>query len=317
MECPENFEAEPELLPVLIEHAISIGGAVRRPGAYPVAGEITAATASAIAEGIATQASDITLDVTKASAGTEAMKRYALDTEGVALSRVEVGPGDDIRFNGALPQYETAAVVLSGEFVRPGVYTIRKGETLSQLIQRAGGLTSLAYPYGTVVTRRSVQQAQEEGFRRTARDLNNALLSTSARKNTSSEGMAAALQMIDNLSSAEAAGRVVVEADPRVLAQRPDLDTILEGGDSIYVPKHPNFVVVLGDVSNPGAVQYQTGRRVVQYVGDAGGTQFSADKGRIYVVYPNGLAQPVKNSVWRSSNVAIPPGTTIIVPKRS
>src|SRR3546814_8415201 len=48
---------------------------------------------------------------------------------------------------------------------------------------------------------------------------------------------------------------------------------------------------------------------------DAGGTQFSADKGRIYVVYPNGLAQPVKNSVWRGSNVAVPPGTTVIVPK--
>src|SRR3546814_3877168 len=48
---------------------------------------------------------------------------------------------------------------------------------------------------------------------------------------------------------------------------------------------------------------------------DAGGTQFSADKGRIYVVYPNGLAQPVKKSVWRGSNVAVPPGTTVIVPK--
>src|SRR3546814_12745977 len=63
------------------------------------------------------------------------------------------------------------------------------------------------------------------------------------------------------------------------------------------------------------AVQYRAGRNVSEYVKDAGGTQFSADKGRIYVVYPNGLAQPVKNSVWRGSNVAVPPGTTVIVPK--
>src|SRR3546814_19656617 len=81
------------------------------------------------------------------------------------------------------------------------------------------------------------------------------------------------------------------------------------------MPKQPNFVIVLGDVSNPGAVQYRAGRNVSEYVKDAGGTQFSADKGRIYVVYPNGLAQPVKNSVWRGSNVAVPPGTTVIVPK--
>src|SRR3546814_20021142 len=81
------------------------------------------------------------------------------------------------------------------------------------------------------------------------------------------------------------------------------------------MPKLPNFVIVLGDVSNPGAVQHREGRSVREYVSDAGGTQFSADKGRIYVVYPNGLAKPVKSSVWRRSNVAVPPGTTVIVPK--
>jgi len=313
--CPSSFEEEPELIAVLLEHAVSISGAVRHPGAYPVAGEVTAQTASYIANGIAAQASDLTLDVTRADTGAEQMKRYAVDTEKLALGRVEIHPGDDLRFNAALPQYESAGVVLSGEVARPGIYTIRKGETLAELFQRAGGLTSVGYPYGTVLTRRSVKLAQEEGFRRTARDLNNALLSTSARKNTSAEGMAAALKMIENLSTANAAGRVVVEADPRVLSARPDLDTLLEGGDAIYVPKKPNFVIVLGDVSNPGAVQHTAGRSVAEYIADAGGSQASADNKRVYIVYPNGLAQPVKRSVWHSANMAVPPGSTIIVPK--
>ncbi len=314
--CAPTFEREPALLPFLIENSIGIGGGVRRPGAYPVAGTITASVALSIAEGATTGNEGVVIDVTASPAsGSPTLQRYALDADGKVLTRIAINPGDDLRLSTPQPQFESASVLLTGEFVRPGLYTIRKGETLSSLFERAGGLTNFAYPYGAVMTRRSVRQAEEEGFRRTSRDLGNAVLSIAARKNVNADGLAAVSQISKQLASAEGAGRVVVEADPRVLAARPNLDTILEGGDAIYMPKQPNFVIVLGDISNPGAVQYREGRRVAQYVSDAGGTQFSADKGRIYVVYPNGLAQPVKSSVWRSSNVPVPPGTTVIVPK--
>ena len=46
-------------------------------------------------------------------------------------------------------------------------FDIRRGETLSQLLDRAGGLSTLAYPYGTIFTRRSVKELQQEGLRRT------------------------------------------------------------------------------------------------------------------------------------------------------
>ena len=62
------------------------------------------------------------------------------------LATAILRPGDDIRFNAALPQFEAGGVLLSGEFGRPGLYSIRRGETLSQLIARAGGVTSRAYP---------------------------------------------------------------------------------------------------------------------------------------------------------------------------
>ena len=314
--CPPSFEREPALLPVLIENSIGIGGAVRRPGAYPVAGAITADVAINIAEGSTGGHEGVVIDVTTSPpSGQPALQRYALDADGRALNRIALHSGDDIRLSTPQPQFESASVLLTGEFARPGLYTIRKGETLSQLFERAGGLTPFAYPYGAVMTRRSVRQAEEEGFRRTSRDLGNAVLSIAARKNVNAEGLAAVSQISKQLSTAQGAGRMVVEADPRVLAARPALDTILEGGDAIFVPKQPNFVLVLGDVSNPGAVQYQGGRAPREYVADAGGAQFSADKGRIYVVYPNGLARPIKNSLWRGSNAVVPPGSTVIVPK--
>ena len=317
--CPIVFEEEPELLPVLIENAIAVGGAVRRPGAYPIASKISARDIAAAAEGILNNSTGLTLDVTRSNGPTLTEQRFAVDAAGVAMATTIVGPGDDLRFNAGQPQYEAGGVLLTGEFARPGLYSIRKGETLSQLMARAGGLSSLSYPYGAVFTRRSVKELQQEGFRRTGRELTNGLLAVSARKTGAGAGesLLAAQGLIAQLTTVEAPGRVVVEADPRALSIRPDLDTVLESGDAIYVPKRPNFVLALGDVSNPGALQFINGKTAKDYLAETGGTQSTADRSRIFVVLPNGTSQPLGGGRWKRSSTggSIPPGSTIIVPK--
>jgi protein involved in polysaccharide export with SLBB domain len=310
--CPAVFEEEPDLLPVLIENAIGVSGAVRQPGAYPIGDTVTAQDIANVAEGILTNARSISLDVIHAANQTEGAQHVDVDPACAILSTVVLRPGDDIRFNAALPQFAAGAVLLTGEFGRPGLYTIRRGETLSQLIARAGGTTSLAYPYGAIFTRRSVKELQEEGFRRTGRELSNALLAVSARKESKGDSIIAASQLINTLSTVESPGRVVIEADPRVLGIRPDLDTVLESGDAIYMPTRPNFVLALGDVSNPGALQFISGKSVGDYISETGGTAATSDTSRIFLVMPNGTAKPVRNS---GRGIVVPPGSTIIVPK--
>jgi protein involved in polysaccharide export with SLBB domain len=315
--CPAVFEEEPELLPVLIESAVGVGGAVRRPGAYPIGAATSAAELAAVAGGIIGNGVGLTLDVTT-STGTEiSQRRVATEGYPTALQQTILRSGDDLRFNSAQPQFEAGGVLLSGEFNRPGLYSIRKGETLSQLIARAGGLSPLAYPYGAIFTRRSVKEQQQEGLRRTGRELATSLLSVSARKESNAGALAAGQQLIQQLSTVEAPGRVVIEADPRVLAVRPDLDTVLESGDALVMPKRPNFVLALGDVSNPGALQFIPGKRAGDYLRESGGLQSSADGKRAFLVLPNGAAQPVSNSHgWSDGrDVVVPPGSTIIVPK--
>ena len=310
------FEEEPELLPVLIENAVSVGGSVRRPGAYPVAGTISAADLAAVAEGVLSAAGDVTLDVSRATGSTIAHESIATAGNPTALTETMMRAGDDVRFNAGQAQFEPGSVLLTGEFNRPGLYSIRKGETLSQLMARAGGLSSLAYPYGAIFTRRAVKELQQEGLRRTSRELTNGLLAVSTRKDASGDGLIAAQQLIQQLATVEAPGRMVVEADPRVLALRDDLDTVLESGDAIVMPKRPNFVLALGDVLNPGALQFVQDKPVGEYLRASGGTQSSADKGRIFVVLPNGSAQPLTGRGWgRSDKGVVPPGSTIIVPK--
>ena len=314
--CQAVFEEEPELLPVLIENAVAVGGAVRRPGAYPIAGASSAATLASIAEGVLATTSGLTLDVSRADGSEVTQQRIATDGYPTALASTLVRAGDDLRFNAAQPQFEPGAVLLSGEFNRPGLYSIRKGETLAQLTARAGGLSSLAYPYGAIFTRRSVKELQQEGLRRTSRELTTALLAVSARKEGSVGALTGGQALIAQLATVEAPGRMVVEADPRVLALRTDLDTVLESGDAIIMPKRPNFVLALGDVSNPTALQFVPNKSVHEYLLETGGTAQSADKSRVFLVLPNGTSQPIGKRGWGSAaTIVVPPGSTIIVPK--
>lgn len=303
--CPTVFENEPELLPVLLEHSVSVGGAIRRPGAYPVGGVVSARDLSLVSDGLLAGTRGLVLDINRAD-GT-GQNRVQADDRGQTLTATLLTSGDDIRFNAQQPVFEGSGVLLSGEVGRPGLYAIRKGEKLSQLLARAGGLTGYAYPYGTVFTRRSVKEAQEEGYRRTAREMNNSLLAVAARSNQASgDGLAGAAALIRTLAQAEASGRMVVEADPRVLELRPDLDTILEPGDSIFVPKRPNFVIALGDVNNPGALQFVVGKAAGSYLREAGGTLSTADDKRTFLVLPNGTAQPLRVGGWGGGSGATP-----------
>jgi protein involved in polysaccharide export with SLBB domain len=205
-----------------------------------------------------------------------------------------------------------------------GTYDIRRGERLSELLARAGGLTAQAYPYGAVFTRESVRQRQQEGFQRTARELETSLIQVAAGQavagsragGTDLGGAINAGQALANtLREARAAGRMVVEANPVVLAARPELDVLLEPGDLIVIPKRPNEVTVVGAVLNPGSLQFATGWRAAQYVRAAGGEQRFADASRAFVVLPNGQSVPAGLGSWQAGGPPIPPGSLVVVPQ--
>jgi polysaccharide biosynthesis/export protein len=313
--CPKIFVDDPDLMTFLLEHSVSISGAVRRPGAYPMAGQVDLSTIVSVTQGMTVDAMRNEVEVTRYSQATEQPRAILLDVSNTKFADVHLFAGDDIRYLSRPQTQEAGAVLLSGEFVRPGLYSVSKGEKLSAIIARAGGLSASAYPYGAVFTRRSVKAAQQEGFKRASRELSASVLTLSARRNVSADAIVAAQELATSVGSVEAPGRVVVEADPRVLERRLDLDIAIEAGDAIYMPKLPNFVLSIGDVLNPTALQFVPNKSVTAYLREAGGFQASADKKHVYIVYPNGIAQPLHLSSWRSSQPVLPPGSAIVVPK--
>lgn len=317
--CPPTYEAFPDLLPFALEHVAAVNGEVRVPGAYPIIADTPLSHLVAVAGGITIDADLTSLEVSRYSPdplkGEAVTSRKLLDLSDQNMERIRLGPGDVVRFNQVFSDRDTGPVFVSGEIARPGFYQIRRGERLSEIITRAGGLTAQAYPFGAVFTRERVRKAQQVGFRRAARELNTALALAAARRDIDPGGLLALFQLTSELSEAEAVGRVVIEADPTVLQVRPELDTVLEPRDRLVVPKRPNSVLVIGDVLSPGALQFVAGTKVDDYIRQAGGFQRSADEDRIFVVFPNGSAQPVSVSVWNYSPIQVPPGSTIVVPK--
>ena len=96
-------------------------------------------------------------------------------------------PHDELRFRQVFTQTGIGPVALEGEVRFPGQYKIVRGERLADLLKRAGGLTDVAYPYGTVYLRRSVASLEEDLFRRLADQINNQLLAAMSRTTQSAK----------------------------------------------------------------------------------------------------------------------------------
>ncbi|MEG3066581.1 SLBB domain-containing protein [Acetomicrobium sp.] len=126
-----------------------------------------------------------------------------------------------------------ATVTISGEVKYPGVYTIKKGETLSDLIERAGGYTDRASLPGAIFTRESVRESQrrsiDEMVQRLERELYTASAAGTASSLTSEDAKLVEMEtskkrrMLDVLRQTRATGRVVIrlEDPPTLLKKTP------------------------------------------------------------------------------------------------
>ncbi len=209
------------------------------------------------------------------------------------------------------------SVQLSGEFAKPGRYQIRQGETMSAAIARAGGLTDDAYPLGAVFTRRSQMAEDKRFFEGVAGRLELALVDAIASEKVGPKAVGFAEGLIKQLRSTTPFGRIVVEADPTVLQVRPRLDIALEDGDRLVMPKRPNWVAVSGAVRKPLSLPFQPRGKVLHYIRQAGGFSKDADKGGVFVIYPDGRAQETRSSFWNYQPVQLVPGSRVVVPVKS
>ncbi len=216
-------------------------------------------------------------------------------------------------------------VRVAGEVRVPGVYPIEPGETLSDLIQRAGGFTANAYPYGTVFSRESTRAQQQENLDKAIRRLEIEVnsMSASALQNITDAEKGNSLQsqiagqraLLSRLASLKAGGRVALEMDP----VRPQLPRIrLEDGDQITVPNQPSFVGVFGAVFSETTFIHRPGSTVGDYLDKAGLTR-EADVDHLMVIRADGTVESTPKRLTLLGNSLtskkLNPGDSVFVPE--
>ncbi|MCC7428266.1 MAG: SLBB domain-containing protein [Alphaproteobacteria bacterium] len=337
--CPPLFDQFPDLLPLLLENAAILVGEVLRPGLYPIPPDVPASRVVAAAGGFTRNADLAQSEIARlyAGAGPQAqgqtappalpgqrtLRRFTVDLSGNGVAQLRMWPGDVLRIQSLDVDRLGGVVVVEGELRRPGVFEVRRGERLSDVMRRAGGLTPEAYPIGAVFTRASARAAEQQANIRAAAEFEQALATTilaNANAPVSSgmqtgDAYRVGRDIAAQLRTSPAIGRLVVEADPAVLATQPDKDILLEPGDRIIVPRRPLNITVIGAVLNPGSVRFDPRATVRDYVRLSGGYRDDADSSQVFVVLPNGEARPVGASFWNFEQVALLPGSTIVVPR--
>ena len=242
-------------------------------------------------------------------------------------------PGDVItifsRSDLPLPTDKHATFVLvSGEVNAPGVYRVEPGDTLRNVVERAGGLTSHSYLYASQLTRVSTRQAEEQQLQVSIAQMQRELTSRYAAAPSGGTTSAAEQQMQMSTQQAAIAQLGAVKPTGRiVLDMRPSASTIsdipnfpLEDGDSFYIPPRLSTVQVAGAVYNENAFRYQPRKHLSAYLNDAGGPTRQADARRIFLVRADGtvISRQSHGQFWHTDfeSTVLLPGDAIIVPTK-
>ncbi len=228
-----------------------------------------------------------------------------------------------------LPMEKHASFIrVGGEVSAPGVYRVNPGETLRDVVVRAGGLTSRSYLYASVLTRVSTRHAEEEQLRQSTEQMQRELISRYANatpqagQTSTDQQTQLAMQQasLARLSSLRPTGRVVLEMKPTAATTADIPNFSLEDGDTFYVPPRPSTVQVDGAVYNANAFRHEPEKRLISYLNDAGGATREADQKRIFVICADGtvISRQSRNNHFHGDfeKLTLLPGDAIVVPAK-
>lgn len=257
----------------------------------------------------------------------------AVMTKGSAEAGIALQPGDVVTIFGKRdlrnPVDDNKSLVrVDGEVRAPGVYQLNAGESLRELLQRAGGLTSNAYVFGLEFTRESTRSQQQQNLNaaldRATLQANSKLAAALANLPSGDTQylqaqMAAAQQaQLARLRELKPTGRVSLELSTRAsrIGDLPDLP--LNDGDAIYVPPVPAFVTVYGAVDNQNAVIWKLHRTVADTLRVAGVQRDIADLDAAFVLRADGSVASASSAGWFGSFGALElmPGDALVVPEK-
>jgi len=245
-------------------------------------------------------------------------------------SNLELQPGDIVTIFSqrdiSLPQDERSRyVVVEGEVKRPGVYKLEVNETLQSVLQRAGGLSSNAYVYGSQLTRESARIEQQNSLDQLVNTMEvqirqSALSIAASAGGGDAQGLAQLQEgIVSQLRAVKASGRVALPVKPsdKKITDLPNM--VMEDNDRLIIPHRPSTVSVVGNVYNPGSFIYDSHTNSGAYLEMAGKGKPQSDLKHAFVLRANGVVVAANNvnglfTGSKFDRLRLYPGDEIIVP---
>ncbi len=332
------------------EYTVRIDGEVQAPGRYPYMKGMILGDLVAMAGGVKESAYASKIDVArpirntkKESVGDQAAtaKTFQFDInsslvisgEGASFGLL---PSDQVFVRKSLDYEPDQTVFVKGEVAYPGEYAVTsKDESISDLVQRAGGVTPYAYEEGARLIRVNPAYYEEKTLKDEA--LRDSLRyiryqqyflqepnESSTQQNNANQTAQPTIIEIDD-SGIEVPRYQLIETETQSIGIR--LDRILEQprsrfdirllpGDTLEVPRQLQTVRMGGEVLYPVSSRYDRSKGFKSYIAESGGFTRSADRKRSYIIYANGSVDRTRSFLFFKNYPNIKPGAEIVVPEK-
>lgn len=289
---------------------VTIDGAIKRPAKYEIKDDQNLNSIIEYANGMKQTADRENIYLERILDGT--LKSIPIKNE-YQFTSIKPIDGDLIYIR----EFPYRKATITGAVLKPGSYTMAVGETLDELINKAGGFTQNAYPFGAVYENVDAKIINKQSKDILYEEFLDNIIAISQQNIGQNFDLTPIVSLTEEIKNSKPNGRIVVDLideNSRSLLKVRD-------GDNLIIPEKNNNVYVYGETSTQGAVMYSPNKTLNYFVDKAGGYKTFADTKSIYVLHPNGETQRYssKRNIFENqpqSELQIYPGSIIFVPRK-
>jgi protein involved in polysaccharide export with SLBB domain len=277
-----------------------IFGGVRNPGFYEYSYRDSLKDLLTLGHGLALNADSAQAELVRFDKDNKTSQTIILPLKEILIgqkSDLHLLPDDRVFIKTRSNFNEKQQVLVLGEIKFPGFYAIKPESTyITDVINEAGGFTSLASLPEAEMTRFTSEEIKDREFERL--------------KTMQVKDMSDVEYEYFKMKSREKPGRVSVNF-VELFGNKKVGDLKLRDGDIIMIPRVSEVVTVSGEVASPGLLSYNPGFSYIDYINQAGGYSFRANKSQVRLIKS-------VTGEWKKpgKKTKLDPGDTILIPEK-
>jgi polysaccharide export outer membrane protein len=298
---------------------VSVSGAVKSPGQYPINGQYTAEklinAAGGFKDSAYLQSVELRRIKEKENGSIESQYQQYDVSNTAKLSSLTLQSRDNLNVRENVDWNPDDSIEISGEVRFPGTYLIRPGETIKEVLSRAGGLDTQAFVNGAIFTRQTIADLESERAKEFAQTVRRDYASSILTEEVNSTTFEEILAITTQLEKFEGQGRLLIDLNEALTGEDSANITLMDG-DKLFVPKLSNTITIVGEVRRQGSHSFQQSLDINDYLALSAGLTKRADDAAMYIVKANGAVVIPNTSLtsFTQADANLQAGDTIVVP---